>query len=105
VIRRCERAFAVKDNWAGCTFESWTAEQEGSAHPIDREVQMTKSDSSFIARATILSLADIKAAIDSFERGESNAFDTLDAICMAVESHQTAMGADSQRKQPRQNAA
>jgi hypothetical protein len=66
---------------------------------------MTKSDSSAITRATIFSLADIKAAIDSFERGESNAFDTLDAIYMAVESHQTAMGADLQRKQPRQDAA
>jgi hypothetical protein len=66
---------------------------------------MTKSASSAITKATILSLADIKAAIDSFERGESNAFDTLDAICMAVESHQTAMGADPQREQPRQDAA
>lgn len=66
---------------------------------------MTKSDSGSITRTTIFSLADIKAALDCFERGESNAFDTLDAIRLAVESHQAAMLANAQREQARQDAA
>jgi len=66
---------------------------------------MTKSDPVSIASTTILTLADIKAAVDAFERGESNAFDTLDAIRLAVEAHQAAVPARSRRRQPRQDAA
>ena len=66
---------------------------------------MSKTDYDSITKTMIFALADIKAAIDSFDRGESNAFDTLDVICMAVEAHQAAIRADSQREQARQDAA
>lgn len=42
------------------------------------------------ARAAILVLAEIKAAVEAFDRGEKNAFDVLDAVCVAVEAWRAA---------------
>lgn len=44
------------------------------------------------AKNAILTLAKIKAALASFDRGDSNAFDALDAIVVAVEAHRSANG-------------
>lgn len=41
---------------------------------------------------TILMLMEIKAAVEAFDRGESNVFDAWDAIIVAVEAHQAALG-------------
>jgi hypothetical protein len=38
----------------------------------------------------VLTLAEIKAATEAFDRGDSNVFDTLDAIVIAVEVQQNA---------------
>lgn len=38
--------------------------------------------------AAIVTLAEIKAAVDAFDRGDTNVFDALDAIIVAVEPHQ-----------------
>ena len=38
----------------------------------------------------ILALAEIKTAVEAFDRGEANVFDALDAIAVAVEAYQTA---------------
>jgi hypothetical protein len=38
----------------------------------------------------VLALAEIKAAIEAFDRGETNVFDALDAIIVAVETQRTA---------------
>jgi hypothetical protein len=38
----------------------------------------------------VLALAEIKAAIEAFDRGETNVFDALDAIIVAVENQRTA---------------
>jgi hypothetical protein len=38
----------------------------------------------------ILALAEIKAAVEAFDRGETNVFDALDVIAVAVEAYQNA---------------
>ena len=39
----------------------------------------------------ILMLAEIKSAMSAFDRGESNVFDAVDVIIVAVEAYQKAM--------------
>ena len=51
-----------------------------------------------LAKATVLTLAEIKAATDSFDRGEVNAHDTLEAIADAIATWQAA-------REPRREAA
>jgi len=65
---------------------------------------MKKPVSAFIATTAILTLAEIKAALEAFDRGESNVFDALDAISVAVEAHQAALAHDG-RREPRQRDA
>jgi hypothetical protein len=48
----------------------------------------------------IFTLAEIKAATIAFDRGESNVFDSLDAIVVVVEAYQAGV-----RKKPRRDAA
>lgn len=43
-----------------------------------------------IQTGTILTLAEIKAALEAFDRGETNAFDVLDAIVVVVEAYRAA---------------
>ncbi|MFM8291031.1 MAG: hypothetical protein ACKOC4_04945 [Planctomycetia bacterium] len=42
------------------------------------------------ATTAVLTLAEIKAAVEAFDRGESNVFDALDVIVVAVEAYRTA---------------
>ena len=58
-----------------------------------------------IQTATILTLAEIKAAVETFDRGDTNVFDALDAIIVSVEAHQAMKGRDVQRKDRRREAA
>ena len=51
-----------------------------------------------LAKHAILTLAEIKAAIDAFDGGATNVFDALDAIMVALEAY-----ADAAR--PRRDAA
>ncbi len=53
----------------------------------------------------ILALAEIKAAVEAFDRGDTNAFDALDAIIVAVEAHQAAMADDKRREPEHRDAA
>jgi hypothetical protein len=57
------------------------------------------------ATTAILTLAEIKAAVERFDRGETNVFDALDAIIVAVDAHQAAKGGDVHRKDRRRDAA
>jgi len=66
---------------------------------------MKKPVSAFLATTAILTLAEIKAAVEAFDRGKSNVFDALDAIIVAVEAHQAAMAHDGRREPRRQDAA
>jgi len=52
----------------------------------------------------ILTLAEIKAATEAFDRGESDVFHALDAIIVAVEAHQ-AMAAGAARREGRRREA
>lgn len=42
------------------------------------------------AKRAILTTAEIKAALEAFDRGESNVFDALDAIIVEVEAYRAA---------------
>jgi len=48
--------------------------------------------------AAVLTLSDIAAAIEAFNRGDCNVYDALDAISVAVEAYHAAT-------QPRRDAA
>jgi hypothetical protein len=52
------------------------------------------------AEIAILTLAAIKAAAQSFDHGEANVFDTLDAIGVTVEAYRAAV-----QPRPRREAA
>ena len=43
-----------------------------------------------LARSAILLLVEIKAAVETFDRGEANAFDVADSITMEVEAYHAA---------------
>lgn len=58
---------------------------------------MKKTDTITRAKAVILVLAEIKAAVEAFDRGETNAFDALDAIVMEVEAYRAAACSDKRR--------
>jgi len=53
--------------------------------PINRSPKNRASDPS-----AILLLAEIKAAVATFDRGEANAFDVVDAIAVVIEAYQAA---------------
>jgi hypothetical protein len=71
------------------------AEQEDSASAEDKEVAMKKqkTDSRTAATAAVLVLAEIKAATDAFNQGETNAFDALDAIGVAIDAYRDGLQA------------
>lgn len=50
--------------------------------------------------AAILTIAAITAAIEAFNRGDTNVFDALDAIIVAAEAHQALVSPE-----PRHDAA
>lgn len=47
-------------------------------------------DTMAVAKAAILALAEVKAAAEAFDRGETNAFDALEAIADAVDAYRAA---------------
>jgi nitrate reductase NapAB chaperone NapD len=53
----------------------------------------------------ILALAEIKASIEAFDRGDVNVFDALDAIVVVVEARQAAMVRVARREQHERDAA
>ena len=53
----------------------------------------------------VLALAEIKAAVEAFDRGDVNVFDALGVIIVAVETCRTAANAKPKRCQRRRRAA
>lgn len=49
-----------------------------------------------LAKAAILTLAEIKATVEAFDRGETNVLSALDSIVMAVDAYLAA--AETNRK-------
>lgn len=43
-----------------------------------------------LTHAVIMAIAEIKAAADAFDRGETNAYDAMDAIVVAIEAYRAA---------------
>ncbi len=44
-----------------------------------------------LPHAVIMAIAEIKAAADAFDRGETNAYDAMDAIVVAIEAYRAAV--------------
>lgn len=86
-----------KDRNDSIRLNAAVAEQEDSAFPGNKEGAMKKTDTISLAKAVILTLAEIKAAVEAFDRGETNAFDALDAIVMEVEAYRAAAGSEKRR--------
>lgn len=58
-----------------------------------------------ISRFAILTLADIKSAIEVFDSGESNVFEVMQVITSAVEEYQAATIMRVQQARPHRDAA
>ncbi len=86
-----------KDRNDSIRLNAAVAEQEDSAFPGNKEGAMKKTDTISLAKAVILTLAEIKAAVEAFDRGETNAFDALDAVVMEVEAYREAARPDKRR--------
>jgi len=74
-------------------------------HEKAKDAAMKKPISVPFAKPAILTLAEIKAAVEAFDRGDSNVFDALDAIVVTVEAHQAATAGTSQRDKRGRDAA
>lgn len=59
---------------------------------------MTAHEHTSPASLALFTLAEIKAATEGFDRGETNLFDTLDAIVMAVEVFRAAVNGGGRRE-------
>ena len=66
---------------------------------------MKKPVSVPFATSAILTLAEIKTAVEAFDRGESNVFDALDVIVVAVEAYRAAAGEKPALKRAEREAA
>jgi hypothetical protein len=86
-----------KDRNDSIRLNAAVAEQEDSAFPGNKEGAMKKTDTISLAKAVILTLAEIKAAVEAFDRGETNAFDALDAVVMEVEAYREVARPDKRR--------
>jgi hypothetical protein len=53
---------------------------------------MSKQELRTPAGLAILTLAEINAATESFDAGQANVFDALDAIMFAIEAYRCATG-------------
>lgn len=77
---------------AASGFHSFAAGQEASAdHRERKDSAMTRHISVSFATTAILTLADIKAAVETFDRGDSNVFEALDAILVAIQAQRVAV--------------
>ncbi len=62
-------------------------DHDGLGHEATTEGAMTNKTFATLAKRAVLVMAEIKTATDAFERGDTNVFDALDAIRVAVESY------------------
>lgn len=51
---------------------------------------MSTNEGATHARIAILAMAEIKAAAEAFDQGESNVFDALDSVGAAIEAYKAA---------------
>jgi hypothetical protein len=67
------------------------AQQDARPYPGNKEVDMKMPNALLISQSAVLAIAEIKAATEAFDRGDTNVFNALDAIVVAIETHQNAM--------------
>lgn len=51
---------------------------------------MNTTQNRSLTHAVIMAIAEIKAAAEAFDRGETNAYDAIDAILVAIEAYRAA---------------
>ena len=66
---------------------------------------MKKPVSVPFARTAVCTIAEIKAAVEAFDRGQSNVFDALDVIVVAVEAYRATTMKKAGRKRTNRKAA
>ena len=66
---------------------------------------MKKPISVPFATTAILTLAEIKAAVEAFDRGDTNVFDALEKIVVAVEAYRAITVEKPDRKRANRKAA
>jgi len=71
----------------------------------NKEGVMKKPIAVPLAPLAICTIAKIKAAVESFDRGEANVFDTLEGIIVAVEAYRTETTVKPIRKRAPREAA
>lgn len=49
------------------------------------------------SHTAVLTISEIKAAVEAFEDGDVNVFETLDAIVVTVEAYQASLHSDTKR--------
>jgi hypothetical protein len=59
---------------------------------------MRPSCSQLSQTAAVLTLAEIKAAVEAFDRGETNVSDALEAIIVELEAYRAATRPENSRK-------
>jgi hypothetical protein len=78
----------------GLRLNTAQAEQVDSASLLEREITMqnfkTIAFAKTAVKTAVLTLAEIKAAVEAFDRGETNVLNALDAIIAAAEAYRAA---------------
>lgn len=59
---------------------------------------MSSGNHRLLATTALLALTEIKAATETFDRGDANLFDALDTIAIAVQMFQAAARSEGQRE-------
>lgn len=86
-------------------FDHMPAERDDSVPPQEKRVPMKTPPKIPLVKAAILTLAEIKAAVEAFDRGESNVFDALDAIVIAIKVSRSAVSDEQNQSVWRRDAA
>jgi hypothetical protein len=61
----------------------------GGCFPKER--RMSTNQGVIHARMAILAMAEIKAVAEAFDQGDTNLFDALDAVVVAIEDYQATV--------------
>lgn len=52
-----------------------------------KEGEMDDTNFMLMAKRAVLAMAEIKAAADAFDQGDTNVFDALDSVMVAIEGY------------------
>lgn len=66
---------------------------------------MKKTTKQLFARTAVLAIAEVKAAVMAFDRGDTNVFEALDAVVAAVAARRGSVPMHRRPARPRRRAA